>query len=281
MDVPYWWFRGCAITSSLSNWGVGRLGAILLFGSLLSATAFAEDWNKHWDTGAKPELRVHAGDAAVVITAGATSGIDAHLTTRGYTIGRSGVQIIEHQTGDAVDLEVRVPDTYFHLGEKSIRLELRVPRELTADVHTGDGSIRLIGLSGNLRVDTGDGSIRGEDLDGSLEARSGDGSVHVAGRFDNLQLHTQDGSVELDARSGSAVRSAWHLETGDGSVRLSLPANFRTDLEMRTGDGQIKVDVPGLAEQKRTEHEVRARLNGGGNALLIRTGDGSITIKGR
>ncbi len=244
--------------------------------------ALADEWNKHWSTGAKPEVRVHTGDAAVVIQAvDGNSGIDAHVTTRGWSIGRSGVQVIEHQTGDAVDLEVRVPDRFFSMGERSVQLELRVPREISGDVHTGDGSIKLLGVGGDLRVDTGDGSIRGENLEGSLEARSGDGSVHVGGRFDNVQLHTQDGSVELDAKSGSKLRSSWHLETGDGSVRVAVPADLQANLELRTGDGRIQLRLPGVSNERRSEHDTRAQLNGGGPTLLVKTGDGSITVGGK
>ena len=248
---------------------------------IMPGSALADEWNKHWNTGSKPELRIHAGDAAVVIQASDNSGIDAYVTTRGWSIGRGGIQITEHQTGDTVDLDIRVPSSMFNLGEKSIRLELRVPRTLTGDVHTGDGSIKVLGTHGTLRLDTGDGSITGEDLDGTLEARSGDGSVHIVGRFDSLQLHTQDGSVELDAKPGSTLQSSWRLETGDGSMRVGVPNGLKADLEVRTGDGHIQVDLPGLSSQNKGEHEVRGQLNGGGPTLLVKTGDGSIRVLGR
>lgn len=251
---------------------------LALAGGVLPNVARADEWNKHWDTGAKPELRIHAGDAAVVVQVRDGSGIDARLTTRGWTIGRNGVQISEHQTGDAVDIDIRVPSTFFSMGNRSIRIELQVPREMSGDIHTGDGSIKLLGVHGALRVDTGDGSIRGEDLDGTLEARTGDGSVHVAGRFDSLQLHTKDGSVDLQARTGSRLQSSWHLETGDGSVRLDIPPDLKADLELRTGDGHIQVDLPGFASESKEEHQRRGKLNGGGPTLLVRTGDGSITM---
>ncbi len=246
-----------------------------------AAPVQADEWNKHWSTGAKPELRIHAGDAAVVIQAGDGSGIDASVTTRGWSIGRSGgVQISEHQSGDAVDIDIRVPTGFFNFGDKSIRLEVRCPREITGDIHTGDGSIKLLGLHGALRVNTGDGSIRGESLDGALDARTGDGSVHIGGRFDNLQLHTQDGSVELDAMQGSKLQGPWHLESGDGSMHVTLPKELNADVELRTGDGHIQMDLP-LQSQEKSEHQTRGRLNGGGPSLLVRTGDGSITVGAR
>jgi DUF4097 and DUF4098 domain-containing protein YvlB len=228
--------------------------------------------------GARPELRIHAGDAAVVVQGGNTDGIDATLTTRGWSIGRTGVQVTEHQNGDSVDIDIKVPSTHFSFGEHSIRLEVRVPRELTGDIHTGDGSIKLLDLHGSLRADTGDGSIHGQNLDGSLEARSGDGSVHVTGRFDRLQLHTQDGSVELNVQSGSRIQTGWRVETGDGSVRINLPRDLATDLELRTGDGHLSVNLPVSVEGVKSDHELRGKLNGGGPPLVVHTGDGSISI---
>ena len=244
------------------------------------APVCADDWNKHWSTEGKPELRVHAGDAAVIIEARDGNGIDASLTTRGWKIGHDGVQVSEHQSGNAVDIDIRVPSTFMSFGNRSIQLTLRVPREILGDIHTGDGSIKLLGVHGELRVNTGDGSVRGEDLDGLLDARSGDGSVHVAGRFDNVQLHTQDGSVELEAVRGSRLQTGWHLETGDGSMHVTVPRDLNADLELRTGDGHIAVDLP-LNQQQKTEHETRGRLNAGGPPLLVKTGDGSITLNAR
>jgi DUF4097 and DUF4098 domain-containing protein YvlB len=259
--------------------GQSKIGlTAMLFGALLLPQARGEQWSKHWSVGAKPELRVHAGDAAVVVQAENRDGIDATLTTRGWSIGRTGVQVTEHQSGNSVDIDIKVPPTHFNFGEHSIKLEVRVPRELTGDIHTGDGSIKLLGLHGSVRADTGDGSIQGQDLDGSLEARSGDGSVHVTGRFDRLQLHTQDGSVELNVQRGSRMQAGWRVETGDGSVRVNLPRDLAMDLELHTGDGHLRVDLPLSVEGVKSDHELRGKLNGGGPPLVVHTGDGSISI---
>jgi hypothetical protein len=240
--------------------------------------AWADEWIRHWSVSNKPELRISAGDASVTVEAGNDHSIDARLTTMGWAIGGSGVRVEERQVGDRVEIEVKVPPMHWSFGNRSIRLEVRVPREFTGDLHTGDGSILLRGLRGTVRADTGDGSIRGEDLDGALDAHTGDGSVHVTGRFDKLQLHTQDGSVELDVKTGSRLDGDWRIQTGDGSVRLRVPKNLAADLEAHTGDGSIHFDLPMTMNGSRNEHDLQGKLNGGGPALVVRTGDGSITV---
>ncbi len=247
--------------------------------ALAPLSAKADQWNKHWSVGAKPELRIHAGDAAVTVTGVDDTGIDATLTTRGWTIGSNGVQVTEHQMDNFVEIDVRVPPSHFNFGSRQIRLEVRVPHEMTGDIHTGDGSIDLRSLRGSLRVNTGDGSIHGNDLDGSLDAQSGDGSVRIQGRFDDLRLHTQDGSVELRADQGSRIRSDWHVETGDGSVQVRVPHDISATVDLHTGDGSISLDGPSLSVSgEQSEHQVHGKLNGGGPLLAIHTGDGSISF---
>lgn len=248
---------------------------------LFQSRAAAEEWNKRWTVGPKPELHVAAGDASIRIEAGDSGAIDATVKTRGWSIGDNGVKILEHQSGNRVDLEVREPSSHFSFGARSVSIEVRVPRELMAEVHTGDGSITLRGLHGSVRMDTGDGNIQGDDLDGALTAHTGDGSVHMNGRFDVLELHTSDGSVDVSVLQGSRVSSDWKVETGDGSVRLELPHDLAADIELETGDGSIHLDMPVTVNGMRSEHEIRGKINGGGPLLRVRTGDGSISVQSR
>lgn len=254
--------------------------AVILIASLASMQiVHAEEWQKHWAVTAKPELHVSAGDASVVIEPGSNDAIDATVTTRGWSIGDSGVRITEHQNGNRVELDVKVPETHFSWGgNHSIKVEVRVPHEIMANIHTGDGSIKIHDLAGSIRADTGDGSIEVEHVDGSLDAHTGDGSVHASGRFDNLQLHTQDGSVELTVLKGSQVNSDWRVQTGDGSVRVLLPQELSANLELHTGDGHINMDLPLTVTGVHSEHGVQGKLNGGGALLLVHTGDGSISL---
>jgi DUF4097 and DUF4098 domain-containing protein YvlB len=246
--------------------------------ALIPGVMQADEWTKHWTVTAKPEVRILAGDAAVVVEAGADGAVEASVTTRGWSIGNSGVQIIEHQSGNRVEIEVKVPSMHFDLGNHSIRVRVRVPREVTGDLKTGDGSIELRGLHGSVHAVTGDGSVQAEGMDGMLDVYTGDGSVKVKGRFDGLQVHTKDGSVELGILAGSRLQSEWRVQTGDGSVRVSVPRDLAADIEMRTGDGHIQVDVPLTVSGRQDEHQVQGKFNGGGPALLVRTGDGSITL---
>lgn len=255
-----------------------KTAIILAIGLAAFQTAKAEEWHKHWSVSGKPELHVSAGDASVIVQAGGNDAIDATVTTRGWSIGDGGVRITEHQNGNRVEIDIKLPETHFSWGNKSLRVEVQVPRDLLADIHTGDGSIKLQDLAGEIRADTGDGSIEASHLDGSLDAHTGDGNVHISGRFDNLKLHTQDGSVTLDVLKGSQVNADWRVQTGDGSVSMRLPTNLNANLELHTGDGRIQMNLPLTVTGVQSEHGIQGKLNAGGPLVLVRTGDGSISV---
>jgi len=278
------------------------LGILMLMGAaagLAAAPAMAEDWSKKYAVSGKPELRVESNDAHIEVDTWDRKEIEARVSTIGWTIGGNGVRITESQTGDRVSIQVRVPRMEWSWGvhNRSVTITLMVPREadLTAetgdghvrvnslagkiDVHTGDGHITVTSLRGEVRLRTGDGHVEGDNLDGTLSVQTGDGRVRVNGRFDALELRTNDGSVDAEARAGSKIEREWYVTTGDGSVRLRIPANLNADLDAHTGDGRIRVDFPLTVPAGRmSESSVEGKLNGGGPPLRVRTGDGSITI---
>lgn len=280
------------------------LAGLLCATLAVASPARAEEWNKSYKLSGRPNLRVITNDGHVDLYSSDSSQIDAHVTTTGWPIAKSGgdrgVKITESQSGNEVTIEVHVPSFHFSFGwnNRGVRIELHVPRNADFDVETGDGSITSQAFSGNLRLSTGDGSIdahglkgeirlhsgdghiNGDDLDGALHADSGDGRITVRGRFDKLTLESGDGSVTAEAVSGSKIQDAWSLRSGDGSVTVRLPDGLNADLDAHTGDGSISLDgfsvtVSGTISRS----TVRGKIGSGGPPLMVRTGDGSIHIE--
>jgi DUF4097 and DUF4098 domain-containing protein YvlB len=247
--------------------------------TVTSSVTFADEWHKTFPVSGKPDLRVEVTDGSVSIRSSETSEIAARVITHGWKIGDSEVRIAEHQNGNRVEIDVRTPRLNVSFGRHSVELELLVPRELLAQIHSGDGKISAQDLKGEIHFSSGDGSIEADSIDGVLEAKTGDGHIRVNGRWDRLDLQTQDGSVEADARVGSKMAGSWRVNTGDGHVTLRLPENFAADLDVHTGDGKVTIDFPVTMSGSFGGSDVRGKLNGGGQMLVVRTGDGPIRLQ--
>jgi hypothetical protein len=249
--------------------------------SLAAVPARADEWSKTYTLTGKPDLRVDTSDANIHVSTWDQNTIEAKVTTRGYKIGEGGIRIEEHQTGDRVEIVVRFPHGGFSIGWNDHRVDVNIqmPREGRVDLRTGDGKIELSNFKGEMLLHSGDGSEEIVGVDGKLRALTGDGHIHANGRFDELDLKTGDGRVDARATAGSALAMGWRLESGDGTVTLEVPENLAADVDLHTGDGHIDLDMPITTEGKIREGEVRGKLNGGGNLLVIHTGDGSIRLR--
>lgn len=226
----------------------------------------------------KPTVRIQTNDASVHITGSDTREVQVRVTATGYRI--DDVRISERQTGNRVEVEVRVPHrAVIGFSARSVAIDVALPRESDLDIHTGDGRIEVLDVKGDARLATNDGRIRVHRADGSLNASTGDGSVEADGRFDALEVHTHDGHVRVSAQPGSKIGgSGWSVRTKDGRVDVLLPDKFAADLDAETHDGHVTVDIPVEAAGQLGRSRVRGKLNGGGPALRIRTGDGSIRV---
>lgn len=214
------------------------------------------------------------------------------------------IQVRTEQSGDTLTVEVRkASGTEGAFGFRispSARVTATVPRQcnLTArsgdgsisiervtgriELRTGDGGIRGTDLAGSLIVHTGDGTLRFDDVEGTVDMESGDGGARLTGKLQEVRLRTGDGSVDVRADEGSAMTGDWEIRTGDGGLRLELPARFSANLDARTGDGSVHVEgfgVSGSPGAREEPSSIQQPLNTGGRLLRLRSNSGTITVR--
>src|SRR6266853_1158178 len=217
---------------------------LILFGLLFTASidAYADDWSKSYQVTGQPELRVSTSDANVEIQVWDKNAVDIQIRTQHLSIGSGGLQITEHQDGNVISLEAREPSGFgFHFFyNQRVDVTIHAPSKANLTVNTGDGRIRVSGVTGNINLHSGDGRQDIDSVGGNLRAHTGDGAIRVRGRFDQLDL-----------------------TTGDGDMTLELPSDFKATLDMHTNDGHMDLDIPLTVTGRYGQNNVRGDLNGG------------------
>ena len=251
-----------------------------------------------------PDVKLTTFDGAIELQASERNEVVVEIEKRAATKEAvDALEVTATQEGNRVDVEVKHPRSESFTGfgfnrSASARLIVSVPRHANIVARTGDGSIRLDGLtgrlelrtgdgsirvadaSGDLRLHTGDGSITVERVEGTLDLDTGDGGVNVSGKLSAVKMHTGDGSIVYRAEPGTIMSAPWDITTGDGGISLYLPPDFAADLDARTGDGSIANDLTISAADTTDERRaLRGRLGRGGKTLRVRTGDGAIKLK--
>lgn len=255
-----------------------RLFLIALFVSGGVMQLAAAEWTKNFSIQGTPDLKVETNDARIDVRSGQRNEIAARVETEGWEISDDEVRIIERQSGDRVEIEVRIPRIdwgLFRSRNRSVRIEVTVPAKANLDLRTGDGAVSVESVEGRIHVRTSDGAIRAESLRGEVELSSGDGRIDARRLAGNVRLSTSDGAIDVRDLEGDAdlstsdgridaigIQAALRAKTNDG--QLTAEGRF-TRLNLRSGDGSVSATV---REGSRME-----------DAWSLTSGDGSITLR--
>ena len=130
----------------------------------VTALAFADEWNKTFPVTAKPDFRLVTDDANLNVVSSDAKEIRVNVTTRGWKIP-DDVKVVERQEGDHVNVEVRmVHKDHISWGmNRSIRVDVSVPRETNLDLRTGDGNVVVDAVKGGSTHPDGRRQRRPED----------------------------------------------------------------------------------------------------------------------
>ncbi len=253
--------------------------AVTTLFALCAVPARADDWGHIYPVTGKPQVVIDANDGDVEVAVASSQQVEMRVITRGLKIN-DDLQVMGNQSGNRVELKLhKVERNCFGICNRSIRVEVRVPRESDLDINTADGNVKIDSVRGDLKLATKDGDVRVHEAEGLLHANTGDGNVNVDGRYDTLSLRTGDGNIDAELSPASAPQFGWMLRTGDGNLRLRLPDNFGADLDAQSGDGRVSVEFPITVSGSRGENSVRGKINGGGIGIELRTGDGDIRVE--
>ena len=256
------------------------LAVFLFILALSTIAAFADDWNKSFQVQGRPQLVVDADDGNVTVNPSAGNEVHLSVHSEGLRIAPDELEVNATQQGNRIQLTLRKHNSglriHFHT---SLEIRVTLPAASDLDVHRRDGNLDVDGIQGTHNLRTGDGNANLRGIAGSLQLQTGDGNLDVDGQFSALTLHTGDGNIEAVARSGSAMKSGWVLRTGDGNIRLRLPGDFSADLDAHTGDGHVRSDFPITTNASGEQNDLRGKINGGGQTLELRSGDGTIEIE--
>ena len=198
-----------------------------------------------------------------------------------------GIKLQAQANGGEVTLRAEFDKSFAHVHRQEVgrgvtvyssnasaEYDIYVPRNSTVVVSTGDGRLRLDGVSGELELRTGDGSIDVTGAKGRLRAETGDGRIRVENFEGDAEARTGDGRITLDGNFRSLA-----ARTGDGTISLTLPEGANATVE--THAESVFNDGVAVAETDAESRVRRWRIGSGGQVLTLRTGEGQIILRRR
>jgi DUF4097 and DUF4098 domain-containing protein YvlB len=140
-----------------------------------------------------------------------------------------------------------------------VEYDVTVPRSMSLNVETTNGTIEVNGVSGLLKVETTNGSIRLDRCAGNIDATTTNGRV-------TAEL------LSIDRTHAN------RLSTTNGKIVLTVPSSLAAEIDASTTNGSIDSELA-VTTHSISHHSLRGTVNGGGAELRLRTTNGSIEIR--
>lgn len=135
-----------------------------------------------------------------------------------------------------------------------ISLTITVPKEMSCDVSSSGGGLKISGVSGTHHFSSSGGGVHLENVTGTTEAKSSGGGVHATNQNGDVRLSSSGGGVSLDDGKGSV-----YAQSSGGGVSLK---NIHGNVEASSSGGSVHVSGEAAS--------VRAKSSGGGVHAEIR-----------
>ena len=139
------------------------------------------------------------------------------------------------------------------------------PHRLDVSARTGNGSVRVQGIVGRVRLASGNGSLQLDGVGGDVRGNTGNGSVQAT-----LAGRAWDG--------GGLPGAGLDLRSGNGSAAVRVPVGYSAQLDVSTGNGRLSVDFPVTVQGRIDPHRLALTLGDGGAPVRLSTGNGRASV---
>lgn len=181
--------------------------------------------------------------------------------------------------GKRVNFTIRVPKGV-HIAAGSGNGDVAVAGTAEVRASSGNGRVR-VSAGGPVNASSGNGDVRVERAGGPVRASSGNGSVFVATTRGPVNASSGNGDVDVSMDALADVAEDMELSSGNGTITVTVPADFGGELDARTGSGQVYSDFPMTVRGRIDPHRVRATIGKGGRRLSMSSGNGNVELKKR
>jgi hypothetical protein len=184
-------------------------------------------------------------------------------------------------------------------GPPSVRLTVSLPAgvrlaantgngEVTVDragndveIRTGNGDVRIRMTAGQVDVTTGNGELDIDGATGPVRASTGNGRVTVGTMTGPVNVRTGNGEIDVRMRTLVANAGDMTFSTGNGAIRVGLPASYVGELDASTGHGEFSSDFEIRVLGRLSPRHVRGTIGDGRSTQRLRlsSGNGRIELR--
>ena len=221
--------------------------AMFIFAALLKAQA---QWDKQpfftnllaGESINSLESKTTGGNISVSATSQSESRVEVFVTPNNGKANSLSKEEIQKRLDEEYELSVTVvnnkvvaiakPKDRNMNWKKALNISFAVfiTKNVSSDLTTSGGNIKLSGISGTQDFTTSGGNLDVDNLSGKITGRTSGGNIHLSGSKDEIELTTSGGNI--------------HAENSDGKMKL-VTSGGSLKLKNLKGKSFIAPEIPG------------------------------------
>jgi hypothetical protein len=241
--------------------------------------------SESFDVGIAPHIVVETFNGAIEVFAGEGGAVQADVTKRGAGGSQTeaeddlnNIDVSFQQDGDTLRIIARRTDNRRDVGNSGAAIELRVPADAVLDLSTSNGEINVGDVIGNVTARTSNGRIEVNGGAGAIDLQTSNGAIDIDAIQAAVQAHTSNGAIGF---AGTLRDGAHRLETSNGAIVITLPADAQFHIDADTSNGDVSCEFPVTVTGSR-DNELHGRVGDNPSmSIAAHTSNGSIQLNAR
>ena len=172
------------------------------------------------------------------------------------------------KSGSEITAKVERKSHWRFMNNVGISLTILVPREMSCNVSSSGGGVKISGVAGTHHFSSSGGGVTLENVTGTTKANSSGGGVKVTNQNGDVELSSSGGGVTLDGARGNVL-----AHSSGGGVHLN---NIHGDVEAGSSGGGVTISgESGAVKAKSSGGSVHVNIGNLSKALhLVSSGGG-------
>ncbi|PWU00599.1 MAG: hypothetical protein C5B51_24875 [Terriglobia bacterium] len=244
----------------------------------LGGARYHKDFHYSYPLNAGGKLAIETFNGSVELAGWDQDMVDISGTKYGPSPeAADALQVAIANAPDSIDIRVARPSEF--RGNRGARFTVRMPRRALLDrITSSNGPIQVTEGSGPGRFRTSNGAVRIQSFEGSLDIHTSNGSIELINVSGEVSARTSNGRIRAENLKGpleatssnggitailatSPADRAIRLETSNGPVDLTVPANFSSSVRATSSNGPITLHLPTAANARVVAHTSNASIS--------------------
>ena len=185
--------------------------------------------------------------------------------------------LVIEKNGSVITANVKRKSRMNFWNNVGISLTIIVPEEMSCNVSSSGGGLKISGVAGTHNFTSSGGGIKLENITGSVEAKSSGGGVKATNQNGDIHLSSSGGGVTLNEAQGRVFAHSSgggvHLSNVHGDVDASSSGGGVSVtgevayVKAKSSGGSVRVNISNLSK------ELYLESSGGGIDAVIKDGD--------